>query len=250
MNGDTVNLATPHGTLVGTVDRRPGPDAVLFVHGFGSTRAGHKATALRAACAEAGITFAAFDFHGHGQSWGTMLDLRASRLQRDLDAVADHLGHRLFVVGSSMGGFATAWLAARRPDRVGAIALVAPAFRFLAKRRASLTAEQHAEGRRTGRFIWPSPYLGGVELSYAMLEESAGFDPAELAKAWRVPALIWHGMQDDTVDWRDSAELAAAVAPGPVELRLLREGDHTLNARSDELCVEALRFFKRHEGGR
>ncbi len=248
MNGDTVTLPTALGPLAGTVDRRPGPDAVLFVHGFGSNRAGHKATALRAACARAGVTFAAFDFHGHGQSWGTMLDLRASRMQRDLDAAADHLGHRLFVVGSSMGGFAASWLAARRPDRVAAIALVAPAFRFLAKRHAAFTAEQHAEAARTGRFVWPSPYLGDVELSYALLQEHDQFDPADLARSWRVPALIWHGMQDDTVDWRDSAELVAALPPGPSELRLLRAGDHTLNDRSDEIADEALRFFKKHGG--
>jgi pimeloyl-ACP methyl ester carboxylesterase len=245
MSGDTVTLRTGLGPITGTVDLRDGPDAVLFVHGLGSTRSGHKATALRAACARAGATFAAFDFHGHGESWGSLLDLRASRMQRDLDAVLGHLGHRLFVVGSSMGGFAASWLAARRPDRVAALALVAPAFRFLARRWEAMSSEQHSEAAKAGRFLWPSPYLGDIELSYALLQESEAFDPASLAIAWRVPALIWHGMQDEVVPWRDSVEMASSISPGPVEVRLLRSGDHTLNDRSDEVADDALRFFRR-----
>lgn len=247
MTDAAVNLQGPHGALVGTVDRREGPFAVVFVHGFGSNREGAKAQALRRACARAGATFAAFDFHGHGGSAGALLDLRASRLQGDLDAVAEHLkglGHgRLNLVGSSMGGFASAWFAARRPDVVGAVALVAPAFRFLQRRREGLTEREHAEARRTGRFVMRSAYLGGVELSYALLEEHEEFAPEALARGWKVPALIWHGMEDDTVGWRDSAELVASLPPGRVELRLLRDGDHRLNDRADELAAEALRFF-------
>jgi pimeloyl-ACP methyl ester carboxylesterase len=247
MTDATVNLKTAHATLVGTVDHCGGPDAVLFVHGFGSNRSGLKAQALRRTCARAGVTFAAFDFHGHGESSGNLLGLRASRLQADLDAISAHLAEsdysRLFLVGSSMGGFASAWFAARHPQKVAGLALIAPAFRFLQKRWAAMTMEQHAEAKRTGRFVLSSEYLGGVELSYALLEEHGDFTPEALVKAWRRPALIWHGVQDDTVDWRDTAELVAALAPGPVELRLLRDGDHRLNERADELAGEALRFF-------
>src|SRR5437764_535063 len=62
------------GALSGKLSFRgaPGPDAVLFVHGFGSTHAGEKSAALESACARRGWTYAAFDFRGHGASPGTL----------------------------------------------------------------------------------------------------------------------------------------------------------------------------------
>ncbi|MBY0227753.1 MAG: alpha/beta hydrolase, partial [Gemmataceae bacterium] len=104
MDDTAVNLETPLGRLRGVAERR-GPACVLYVHGFGSEHRGSKAQDLRRACAAAGMGFAAFDFRGHGASSGTMRDLRASGLQADLDAVADHLrAERLYLFGSSMGG--------------------------------------------------------------------------------------------------------------------------------------------------
>src|SRR5215212_6244659 len=113
----TLPLATiplPEGRLAGTY--LPGaarPDfAVVWVHGFGSHRGGEKAEAIRAECARRGWAFAAFDFRGHGESSGAMHELRASGLLEDLGVVRDFLaerGHtRLGLVGSSMGGFASA----------------------------------------------------------------------------------------------------------------------------------------------
>src|SRR5262249_13686926 len=60
-------------------------EAVLYVHGFGSRRSGDKAAALEEACAARGWTWLAADFRGHGESTGTLLELRGSGLQRDLD---------------------------------------------------------------------------------------------------------------------------------------------------------------------
>jgi len=122
----------------------PGPDAVLYVHGFGSTRGGIKAGALEAACARHGWPFAAFDFRGHGRSGGSLLDLRATGLLADLAAVADHLAtrgiRRLFPVGSSMGGWAASWFALERgTETVPAVGLVAPAFRFMRRRWETLS---------------------------------------------------------------------------------------------------------------
>src|SRR5215207_7939466 len=62
--------------------------AVVFAHGFGSTRVGEKAEALAAECGARGWGFAAGDFRGHGASGGTMPGLRGSRLLEDLGATA------------------------------------------------------------------------------------------------------------------------------------------------------------------
>jgi pimeloyl-ACP methyl ester carboxylesterase len=137
------------GAICGTLSYAgaAGAAAVVFVHGFGSTRTGEKAAAVEAACARRAWTYAAFDFRGHGQSSGSLLELRAGGLQQDLEQIRDHLAQRgvsrLFLVGSSMGGFAAAWFARRHPDLVAACAFIAPAFNFVGRLSRLTEAERH-----------------------------------------------------------------------------------------------------------
>src|SRR5262245_31189344 len=158
-NPETVRLTLPGGEHL-TGDYLPtsgaNPDfVVLWVHGFGSRRGGEKALALREECGRRGWAFAAFDFRGHGESGGTMHQLRASGLLDDLDAIRQFLagrGHaRLGLVGSSMGGFAVAWFTRQNPAAALGCVFLAPAFHFLFRRHESLTPEQLAEWQRTDR---------------------------------------------------------------------------------------------------
>ena len=58
-----------------------------------------------------------------------------SGLQSDLEAIrrclAERGVERLFLVGSSMGGWASSWYACTHPGKAPAVVLIAPAFRFL-----------------------------------------------------------------------------------------------------------------------
>src|ERR1700719_1163146 len=95
---ELVTLPVPAGgTLRGDLYSTKGPPgefALLFVHGFGSLRRGEKASAFEEACARRGWAFAAFDFRGHGESTGTLLDLRCRTLMEDLDAIVAYLEGR------------------------------------------------------------------------------------------------------------------------------------------------------------
>ena len=227
-------------------DLRPGSGrAVVYVHGFGSHRGGEKALALAAECARRGWTFAAFDFRGQGASTGAMRDLTATRLLEDLTAIRTFLadrGHpRLHLVGSSMGGFAAGWFAARHPEAVGGCVLLAPAFRFLERRFTELTVADLDDWKRTGVRRLRNEWVD-VEIGYGLVAERASFDPAELARQCRVPLLIFHGLADDVVPAADSVAFLEATTNPDVELRLLKAGDHRLTAFQDELAAEACRF--------
>jgi alpha-beta hydrolase superfamily lysophospholipase len=141
-----------------------------------------------------------------------------------------------------MGGFAAAWFARDHPQLVPALVLIAPAFRFLEARWSGLDEAGRERWRQAGVCRFVNPYLN-VELSYALVEERDRFRWQNLADAWQVPALIFHGMRDDSVPYAHSVELADRAASAEVELRLLRDGDHRLTAHKERIADEACRFF-------
>lgn len=220
--------------------------AVLWVHGFGSHRGGEKSAAVRAECARRGWAFAAFDFRGHGESGGTMLDLRASRLLEDLGAIRTWLagrGHsRLGLVGSSMGGFASAWFAKRHPECAVGCVLLAPAFGFLDRRWNNITPEEQADWRRTGKRRIESEWVS-IEIGIGLVEERAEFAPKELVRDWRTPSLLYHGMVDAVVPDADSLYFVRHADYPQIELRLLRDGDHRLTAYKDAIASATGTFF-------
>lgn len=246
---ETIQLPHPQGgCLIGSFCPADSTgDVVVSVHGFGSARGGNKAVALRRACALRGWTWAAFDFRGHGDSSGKLHELTGTRLQEDLAVVRDFLvqngAKRLYLCGSSMGGWASAWFARTHPHLVAGLVLIAPAFRFIHRRWEECSEAERLEWQRIGRRLINSPWLGGVELGYALVEERNRFDPVTLTGNWQTPTLIFHGMKDDTVPYRDTLEVVEAIAQATVEVRLFRDGDHRLDTRADLMAEEACRFF-------
>jgi pimeloyl-ACP methyl ester carboxylesterase len=227
-----------------------GPAAVLYVHGFASNRRGQKAQALEDACLARGWTFAAFDLRGHGDSWGTLADLRGGGLQDDLDAVHDFLQGRdvrkLFLVGSSMGGWAGAWFTARHPRSVAACVFIAPAFRFLGGVLERLAGDARERWRQTRRLSARNLARDtDEELDYALTEDAERFRPEDLAARWRTPALILHSIQDETVPFGGSVDFVTRTAAQPLELRLFRDGDHRNPLPPQDLAAVTAAFFAR-----
>jgi pimeloyl-ACP methyl ester carboxylesterase len=220
--------------------------AVLYVHGFGSTRGGVKAEALEAACARRGWTFASFDFRGHGESTGTLLELRGTHLLEDLEAMRDYLVSagipKVCLVGSSMGGWAAAWFAMRHPHSVIACALIAPALRFLESRWALLTESERQQWKQTGRLRYHNQWVD-AEVGYGIAEEIDQFPFSLLAEKLAHPVLIFHGVQDEVVPYRQSIEFVERASYADIELRLYKNGDHRLLALKDEMAEAACVFF-------
>lgn len=233
--------------VLNLAERGRGP-AVVFAHGLGSTRGGEKATALEAECERRGWAFAAFDFRGHGASDGTMVEMTGARLLEELDAVTRFVSERtrgpVCLVGSSMGGWASAWLtvrlAAREPGRIAACAFVAPAFRFLEFLRLSET--ERAAWQRTGRHRVQNEFID-LELGAGLLAEAESFRFTDLAAQFTTPAILFHGMRDDVVPYSVSVEFAEQCASPDIALTLFKAGDHRLNLHRKQIARSACDFF-------
>jgi pimeloyl-ACP methyl ester carboxylesterase len=248
MNRELVELTASDGLkirgLYCSAPEAEATPALIFAHGFGSTRNGEKSAALEAECERRGWAFAAFDFRGHGESDGVMLELSGSRLLEDLDliagAVCDRATGPLFLVGSSLGGWAAAWLAARSPELVAACAFIAQAFRFLEAPRLN-EAEREA-WRRTGRHRVINQFVD-LEVGYQLLAEADRFTWPALVAGFRTPAIIFHGMDDEIVPYPTSLEFASACAAADLELLLIKNGDHRLNRNRELIARASGNFF-------
>lgn len=235
--------------LVGTLayTGQPGPAAVLYVHGFGSRHDGQKGQAIAKTCAELGWTYAAFSFRGHGESSGSLLQLSGSVLQEDLEQIRTFLADRgvqwIFPVGSSMGGWASAWFALRHRAGVPACVAIAPAYDFLERRWNSLTEAERQSWKETGRLRVQNEWLD-VEIGYGLVEERESFTFSELIRRWHTPVLIHHGMDDIVIPYRVSLQFTEQVTHPKVELRLYKDGDHRLLNFKEQLAQSACAFFK------
>lgn len=101
---------------------RPAP-AVVFAHGWGSSKASPRNRAAAEVLRTEGIAAFLFDFTGHGDSEGTEADSTESQHVADLREAIDTLAgvddvdpHRVAVVGASSGAAAAVVVAAERPD--------------------------------------------------------------------------------------------------------------------------------------
>jgi pimeloyl-ACP methyl ester carboxylesterase len=250
--GETVRLPMLDGGSLHvylSFDRPDQDFAVVYIHGFGSTRSGQKAEALEAACRRRCWTFASFDFRGHGQSSGSLLELRGTGLLEDIETVRDYLVgrgiRRLCPVGSSMGGWAAAWFTLRHPQIVPACILIAPALDFLRSRWAMLTPAQKEQWQETGKLRVQSEWVN-AEIGYGVAEERDAFPATQLAAELSRPILIFHGLKDDVVDPAHSLNLARNALSAATEVRFFGKGGHRLLAFADEMAEETCRFLARH----
>jgi len=222
--------------------------AVLYVHGFGSRQSGEKALALEEACARRGWTFVSFDFRGHGESTGNMLELRGSGLLEDLAVVRDYLAGRgigrMCLVGSSMGGWAASWFALRHPEVVAGLALIAPALEFPRSFGRALTDAERQEWKKTGRLRVSNQFLS-TEIGHAMEEDSVHYPVDVLRAGLARPVLIFHGMMDDIVSFQSVLHFVQGAVSANMELRLYKDGDHRLLAKKNEMAEAACDFFGR-----
>jgi uncharacterized protein len=211
---------------------------LAYLHGFASGPGSTKAGYLAARFAERGRALVVPDLAPDFTSMttGSMLAI--------VDGLLD--AGPTILIGSSLGGYLAALAAARTPDRVPALVLLAPAFGFAARWEQRTGPAAMAAWRRQG--TTPVHHYGrGREepLSIALLDE-ARRHPEEPDPP--CPALVLHGRRDDTVP------LAAAsrfVGARPDRRRLVvYDAGHELTEVLDELWAETSRFVDEVSAGR
>ena len=206
---------------------------VVYLHGFASGPGSTKAQFFRAALAEHGVDVAIPDLAPDftHQTVTSMLGV--------VDGLLDGAPAVLF--GSSLGGYLAALAAARRPDRVPALVLFAPAFGFAQRWPERIGPAALAEWRATGTMpVWHYGRENYLPLAIDLLDDAARH-PEEPDPP--CPALVFAGRRDDTVPLA-SVERFAHRRPAARELVVLDSG-HELTDVLEPMRERTVGFLRR-----
>lgn len=206
---------------------------LIYLHGFGSGPGSCKALGLAARLAPLAASWQAPALDG-GDFTGSTFHSLAERAVATLAGLPGD-GRPAVVIGSSLGGYLAAWLAAQhRLPRLVGLVLLAPAFGFTARFRDLLGPEGLAAWRRDGvRSFFHQASGSEQPLGVAFLDSCA--DLPELPPPPPVPTILVQGLEDETVDWRLGLEYACRSAN--VSLHLIH-APHAL-AEPDQMDLVA-----------
>src|SRR2546429_5740191 len=221
--------------------RKGSAPGLFWLGGFNSDMLGTKAVALDAWAAEQGRACVRFDYSGHGESGGALIEGTVGRWLEESFAVFERFcrGPQV-VIGSSMGGWMALLLAreiARRGPSGASLAglvLIAPAPDFTeALMWNGFSPEIRREIETKGVWLRPSQYGEPYPITRALIEE--GRNHLLLGSAIDVgcPVRILQGAQDPDVPWQHAFALAHRLPSDDVVLTMIQDGDHRLSRPQD-----------------
>lgn len=199
---------------------------LIFSHGFNGNYSIFENHGI--GFAENGIASLFFDFCGGGEgchSDGNFIDMTLETEICDLTYVLNNVGRldfvdetRVFLLGESMGGFVSAYVAAMLPERVKSLLLWYPAFNICDDSKRRL-----AQGDNT---------CFGLTLNPKFNKIAAAIDIYDVIKKYDGNVRIIHGDKDGIVPISYSDE--AVKVYKNATLKVIKDSDHGFNETDSE----------------
>lgn len=209
---------------------------LVFLGGFRSDMTGAKALAIEAMARAEGRQMTRFDYRGHGRSDGDFASLSIGDWLEDCLLVLERIAQGpQIVIGSSMGGWLALLLARKRPERVAALILIAPAPDFTERLMwRGFSDETQREILETGGTPLPSAYSDDPTIiTRRLIEDGRRHLLLDAPIPIACPVRILHGQADPEVPWRLSLDLAEMLLSRDVIISLIKAGDHRLSTPDD-----------------
>jgi len=192
---------------------------VIYLHGFASSARSGKATFFAQRCREAGIPFEAPDLNLPDFS-----TLTVTRMLDQTRALLERAPGPATLIGSSLGGYVAVLAAARWPERVKNVVLMAPALDFSDTGLSGPGGADIGDWKRAGQLnIFHFGYGRMMPIHYELYEDARRYDAMKAALT--MPVLVFQGRRDTAVD--PATVKAWSDARPNVELHLL-DDDHQL----------------------
>jgi pimeloyl-ACP methyl ester carboxylesterase len=218
---------------------------LVWLSGFLSDMSGTKAQAMADWARANGRSMLRFDYSGHGQSDGNLLEASIGDWLEEAAAALRLIGgRRALLIGSSMGGWMALLLARALAqsgkDQVAGLVLIAPAWDMTERLMwREMPPEVRARVETEGVYYAPSLYGDAYPITRHLIEEGRahllGTDMVDVRPSIR----ILQGMRDPDVPWGHALDLVDLLCCDDVELTLIKDGDHRHSRPQDLRRLEA-----------
>lgn len=198
----------------------------IYLHGFCSGENSYKGSFFRERfAAEKGLQLHTPDLNGNDFEHLTMTGQLA--IVRKL---IDSLDGDIVMMGSSMGGYLSTLLAEDIP-RIKKMVIIAPAFQFAARYLKRMDERILESWRDEGYIeVYHHAYQENRRLHYGILEDARQYDQRILQR--EMPALIFHGIDDESVSYQLSIDY---LDQNPEAQVMLLKSDHAMVDQSNNM---------------
>jgi pimeloyl-ACP methyl ester carboxylesterase len=218
---------------------------VIYLHGFASSPASRKARFFSAKFEALDVEFEAPELdEGDFRNLRISSQLRlVESLLQEPEAASTRSASETILIGSSLGGYLAALLAARLPLRIHRLILLAPAFNLYQRWTTELGPERLTAWENAGEVL-VYHYGAGCQapIGYQFVAEAAQYQPFP---SFQQDALIFHGALDTVVPIAFSETFA--VSHPNIRLFRLQSG-HELTDVVDEIWKETEEFLSKPYG--
>jgi pimeloyl-ACP methyl ester carboxylesterase len=213
----------------------------VYLHGFASSPGSQKARVLRERFAAKKVRLEVPDLNEgpddfRGLTITRMLASARAAIDRARRAAGLAPDAPACLLGSSLGGYVAALLAAREP--VAAVVLLAPAFDFTGRFASHFPFEDLELAAIRGYFeVFHYGLAAPAKVGYELIEDGLHY---EAFPDVRAPCLAIHGRRDESVP----CELSERFCAGRASARLLvLDDDHQLTASVERIWEETEKFL-------
>lgn len=240
--------------------------AVLIVHGLCEHQGRYDYVAARLNAA--GYSVYRFDHRGHGRSqgkrvyYGSFTEIADDVNEAVKIMLAECKGLPAFVLGHSMGGFATTLFASRYPGVVQGIMLSGALTRYNSPIMGDLPIQADPESyipNQLGDGVCSDPAVGADYAADPYVEKQISIGLCNCigegvswlkqnAGQFTYPALIMHGADDGLVAEKDSRDLFGEIASKDKGLIIYPKMQHEIlnEFEKDVVIADMLRWLQKH----
>jgi dipeptidyl aminopeptidase/acylaminoacyl peptidase len=200
---------------------------VILCHGFSTSKDGRTYVRLEEILNDREISTFRFDFYAHGESEGNFEEITTSEAVDDVLNAIEFLkksGYgQIGLVGSSFGGLASI-LTASQSDDLCLLALKSPVSDYKSMAHTRHSEQEINDWKTKGYIDLDSVNEERRRLNYSFYEDAEKVDAYEEARKIKIPTLIVHGDEDETVPIEQSIKTARLIEN--CRLEIIRGCDH------------------------